>query len=524
EIPRPYAPGPIAPEAQAKFFNLRSEADYLMASLIPVLLATLLSIPMQIFTNSIHSMLPFRAMGYDDNGALAEDSLCLSRTSNLIVAPKIAVRFIRRFRDPLPLLVLILSLGSMVLVPLSSEVIRLEFSPVECVRNDTLCAYGLRKSALPLRAAEGLLVFTTILVLGLGVILFRWRSGVAAEPWSIASMASLLSGSQPQLRDLMRSLPPCVDGAYLRGGQISKVLDGQLFKLGYQGPESVNCGIGIVINNAPTLDDNISIRLTVRDPPQRQGAIQPAKPRRHIPPPRTIEMLIQVTALILTVGLLILILLYENIIWGRGNGFEAFMDSQSFGVRILFTSFGTAVSAFWDYHFSNISESRIYQRLSAAAGSSQTARHSILLSPPLSVFTAAASGLWRPSVYNTKNKNDVLYLNISLAAVLAKFTPILFSGIPFRNTVTWKMHEASTWTAVAVLSYMVLVLAVSLLSSRNRVYMPVKADSVAGCMYYVCDSVMLKDFEGLAAVRQKERDKLVAEMVRTYVFGEGLGV
>lgn len=50
----------------------------------------------------------------------------------------------------------------------------------------------------------------------------------------------------------------------------------------------------------------------------------------------------------------------------------------------------------------------------------------------------------------------------SLAAVLARFTPILLSGVPFRLTVTWKMHETYTWMLVCVLGYMVLVLFVSL--------------------------------------------------------------
>lgn len=49
-------------------------------------------------------------------------------------------------------------------------------------------------------------------------------------------------------------------------------------------------------------------------------------------------------------GLLILILYYENTI--LDTPFEHFMDSQSYGVRILFTAFGTSVGGFWDYCFS----------------------------------------------------------------------------------------------------------------------------------------------------------------------------
>lgn len=145
-----------------------------------------------------------------------------------------------------------------------------------------------------------------------------------------------------------------------------------------------------------------------------------------------------------------------------------------------------------------ISEAQIYRRLSTTP---QPARTSILLSPPSNIFI----GLWR---YFPR---DILPFNIALATLLAKFTPILFSNIPFRNTVTWKMHEACTWLAVAVLSYMVFILVASLVWSQkqSRPYMPVKTDTIVGYMYYLVRSGMLKEFEGLATLGRKERDRLV---------------
>ena len=66
--------------------------------------------------------------------------------------------------------------------------------------------------------------------------------------------------------------------------------------------------------------------------------------------PSTMEHTMQVLALVLTTGLLILILYYENTV-NLNTTFEVFMDSQAFGVRILFTAFGTAVSGFWGYYY-----------------------------------------------------------------------------------------------------------------------------------------------------------------------------
>lgn len=55
-------------------------------------------------------------------------------------------------------------------------------------------------------------------------------------------------------------------------------------------------------------------------------------------------------------------------------------------------------------------------------------------------------------------------------------------------------------------------------------YMPAAPDSLAGWIYYVCDSAMLRDFERLSMVGQRERDGRVERMGRVYRFGWMTGV
>jgi len=52
---------------------------------------------------------------------------------------------------------------------------------------------------------------------------------------------------------------------------------------------------------------------------------------------------------------------------------------------------------------------------------------------------------------------------------------------------------------------------------------PVRTDTIAGCIYYLFDSQMLRDFEGLSTKDQKERDRLVSGMNKWYWFGPGPG-
>ena len=370
--PRPL-PGPIPPGAGAAFSNLRSQADFLMASVIPVLLTTILGIVMQVFISSISSMQPFRALGYP-GGAFPEDSLTLPRSSPL--ASLTGVRLMYRYGDTLPVFNVLLSTLLTVLIPASSEVIRVEFSS-RCgslsadggYSTKVVCAFGLRKSTVLVRVTESILAVLAALVVGMGFLLFRWRTGVAAEPWSIASMACLLSSSDDKFRSAMGAIPPYVHGSYIRDGQIKAALgESRRFRMGFYDINETRgerrsdntiiqqgYGIETVAETAP-VDDKTPIRVTTRDPPDRE-AITPAdqghKMRRwwHVTPD-TRDLAIRALALTTIIGLLILILYYENTI-APNTRFEEFMNSETFGVRILFTSFGTIISLFWDYYLSS---------------------------------------------------------------------------------------------------------------------------------------------------------------------------
>jgi len=69
---------------------------------------------------------------------------------------------------------------------------------------------------------------------------------------------------------------------------------------------------------------------------------------------------------------------------------------------------------------------------------------------------------------------------------------------------------------------MLLVLVAAFLIQQP--YMPVEPQTLASCMYYVCDSEMLKSFEGLALFGKGDRDRLVRTMDKRYVFGKISGV
>jgi len=364
--------GPPPPGPASDVFNLRSDMDFLMASFIPVLLTTLLGIAIQVYTSNLGSMLPFQALA---RGARTGDSLLLPQSTGPL-ACIVGIRFIRRYKDALPFLTFLLSTISTVLVPISSEVIRLEhsrhcknttdvespFIPLAIVLaspeapprpKEVLCAIGLRKSGIPLRVAEGLLAAMAVLVITIWYMLRQRRTGVATNPWSIASMANLMSDKE--FCDKIRSIPRCVDGAYLPKSEIKNALGKNTnFYIGLYKPESngrstSEQGYGIVAS-VPTPQDKTPIRITTKNPPVRKAIPYRRDARWWHLTPNTWNVIIRTVALVFTTGLLALILYYENTI-SPNTGFEAFMNSETFGVRIMFTSFGTITSWFWDFYF-----------------------------------------------------------------------------------------------------------------------------------------------------------------------------
>jgi len=54
--------------------------------------------------------------------------------------------------------------------------------------------------------------------------------------------------------------------------------------------------------------------------------------------------------------------------------------------------------------------------------------------------------------------------------------------------------------------------------------MPVDPSTLAGNMYYVCDSLILQDFKGMSTMGEKERNTQIKEVGNKYQFGQMVGV
>ncbi|KAI0539354.1 hypothetical protein GGR58DRAFT_524655 [Xylaria digitata] len=142
-------------------------------------------------------------------------------------------------------------------------------------------------------------------------------------------------------------------------------------------------------------------------------------------------------------GTLILVLYYAQT--GGDTAFERFIDSDSFGVRILFSSLGVIINLFWSSFFSAVAIMTSYQVL---AERPREACQSILLASPTNAF----SGLW----HATRTRRGFLGI-VSLASIFSQSLSIFLSNVPFRVTQTFFVFQLSAWGAVGIMSFMVLI-------------------------------------------------------------------
>ena len=143
----------------------------------------------------------------------------------------------------------------------------------------------------------------------------------------------------------------------------------------------------------------------------------------------------------------------------------------------------------------------------------QPAHKSVLVSPATTVFPGFAGAVAR---------REGFVLVVSLTTILAKFAPTLLSTIPFNPAQTWQMHLVCAWLTVGCLGHMTLVLGYRIAFVAYP-HLPVDPGCLAGRIYYLCDSALVADYEGMATLRAKEFGSRVAP-TRRYRFGKMVGV
>ncbi|KAM7217640.1 hypothetical protein V8F06_007024 [Rhypophila decipiens] len=563
----PHVPG----SQPAELVLANTAISYYAIYFLPVLLTACLLIPIQAIDSEIKLLLPYRLLTAATHGKSSttgnsltkegsEEALTMN-TSGLLSRFKNgwSVLFFRH-HDPISIISDVMLLSVAILITISVETIGLKLRGSCTSTNVRSCILTIAVFSRPARVAQALLALIVVCILVLWFMLARWKSGLAVHPGSVASICSLVQ--IPETRDyLLRGVNRVRWESSVYGGtkgdeDLNKLLErqftGSRLRLGWEdgdragtGPRAEEYGLVFCeLGDGLKADRGRNARFgqaiggsegagswwwwprpgpvgrQERRPSAVASIAAPSTTTSGRRQKRTMkyrvstgERTLQFALLFVLCGLLAMVLYYENTEFANPSDspFEYFMDSQSFGVSMLFSGLGQVISFSWDYFFFNFDKRSIYRLLSHRP---QPARRSVLHVRSPTVISGLLSAI---------RHRDVLAGSISLAGILSKFLPVPLASVPFQSSQTWQTHEICVWTTVTLLLIMIVVLIAHMWLVKWPA-MPATPDSLAGWIYYVIDSAMLRDFERLSMVSTKERDKRVQRMGRLYRFGWMTGV
>ncbi|KAJ2902617.1 uncharacterized protein MKZ38_000284 [Zalerion maritima] len=469
-------------------------AEYFAGKFLPAFYAVGISIILRIIDINAKLYQPFRALS-DPAGAFGQDSLNLQYNGLMgFVTPVITLVQ----GHPIPFITTFTALLSSFLVPLSSEAIGIKLTgncQITAIEN---CAGRLGVS--PAIAFILVAMLSTIIILLLLLIFFlrKYNTGLYSNPWSIAGMASL--AANPDIR---------INGA--DSASIKASLAEKRFGMGSfensRGRDDY--GIVLVDESGRQLTDG-----TDRDDSSDYGMdnggetnLATGTKRHNVPfmalswPWRLAFIFVLLTMFGLT--------LYYHLTSTKSNPFRDWIQGQSFGVRFLFAGVGVVVAMCFFSFFISVALISPYANMQHR---SQLPDKSILLTRPTNAFF----GIW-----TAIKRGDVFLILVAFMAIVTEFLPIILVNVPYSLTQTRTTHVVCTRLTMAILIADILVVFASLF--RKWPHMPADPRNIAGAMYYVTESRMLRDFEGTSEMKRQERDTWLREKGRRYFYGETPG-
>jgi hypothetical protein len=479
--------------------------DYMMGAFLPTILAAIIAYPFKLININARLMQPFHelATAREADGVSAEASIFLRfyDWTGALSLPRSV-----RLRQPVIVISDLLVLGAALLAPIAAETVSVHVAD-GC---DSGCFGSLRVTTIPGRVLEALMATMMALLISLIVLLnlFRWETGVSHNPWGIAGMASL--GLSPGIRDRIRKIP-CNSRGDIKENMMLEALTERKYALEEywisSRPGSVGVrGYGIVVKTGND-DANKLVKTNRRGHREARG--QKGEKKAVTQPFALLTWWGRCTLLFIFSCVMIIATYYETT--SLDSGFERFMDSRGFGIRFFFTALGVVIGGCMETFFRSVAIILPYQLLSKHA---LPAGRSILLSPPTNAFSG---------VYSAFRQRSIFLGIVSFATILAElFLPVTLSHVPFSHLDTYETQLVCAWLSISILAFMILTILYSFLIRWP--HMPVDPRTIAGAMFYMCDSWMLGAMEGMATLGKDDRDSTMHSQRLKYKYANSEGV
>ncbi|KAK0730875.1 hypothetical protein B0H67DRAFT_639324 [Lasiosphaeris hirsuta] len=471
-----------------------THADIFVGTFLPPLLGVGLVILLRVIDLNAKLYQPFQSLA-QAGGAQGAESLTMQYTGLMaFITPVVTLLQ----GHPVPFITTLMVGCASFIVPLATEAIGLKLHGY-CYLNTASqqCGPSLGISPVPANALIGLISAVIVLLLLILFFMRRWATGLNANPWSIAGIASLSGSTQVRIRQSSQQA-------------IKRAVSQKQYGLGwFQNALGRNeYGIILMDESGRGLHDHGEIDSD-SDGLSSTGAAEGPQTL----PFMTLRHPWRISLILFELAVLIFIIYYHVYYHGKvsdGGRLWGAMNSNSFGVRFISAIIGVIIAFCWQSFFLGVSVMTPYQLM---ATRTQPAARSILLSLSTNPFSG---------IYAAVKQRHLFFFATSLAAILSEFLPVLLSNVPFSLSQTGVTATVCTAMSGLFLSIHIAVLIASFFIRYPP--MPVDPRSVAGAMYYVSQSHMLtSDFDGVSQLDAEDRDRRVKESGRRYFYGVLVG-
>lgn len=307
---------------------------YFLGKFLPAMLAVMLSIPARIIDLNAQQYQPFYALNRP-NGAMGPQSMNLHFSG--------WTGFLQPFKvlsngHPVPFISMLIVWCSALMAPTAVEAIGFKMHGKCKINAFEGCAPALGVSPQPTHLLLALLAFTIVLLCCLLFFLRNWDTGLYANPWSVAGIASLASN---------REIRPKKASEH----KIAKEMAEKRYGFGLFENRMGQTEYGIVLYD--DAGENLHDEGVISDSNSLDShtAISAKKRRRN--PFMVLGLAWRLVFLVFLLGLMAFLLYYHLTLDKPLVSFRRFMNSQTFGVRFLFATFGVIISFSWTAFFNS---------------------------------------------------------------------------------------------------------------------------------------------------------------------------
>ncbi|KAK1757826.1 hypothetical protein QBC47DRAFT_442913 [Echria macrotheca] len=470
--------------------------DVFVGTFLPPLIGIVLVIFIRVIDLNVKLYQPFQSLARGV-GATGAESLTMQYTGVMaFITPMITMIQ----GHPVPFISTLMVGCASFIVPLATEAIGLKLHGT-CYLNtaDPLCGPALGISPTPANALVGLIAAVIVMLLLVLFFSLRWPTGLHANPWNIAGIASLARSAQVRIHQDSEQA-------------MRKAVSQKQYGLGWFENEAGREEYGIILTDDSGQGLQEQQGGSDAEGFGGAGAAAARIGSKALLPLMPLRLPWRVSLIVLQLAVLVFIVYYHVYYHGKvddGGKLWAFMNSNTFGVRFISAVVGVVIAFCWQSFFLSVSVMTPYQLM---ARRTQPAARSILFSPSTNPFSG---------IYAAVKHRHVFLFATSLAAILSEFLPVLLSNVPFSLSQTYTAASVCAIMASLFLGILVSVLIASFFVKYPP--MPVDPRSIAGAMYYVSQSHLLGDFEGISQLTGKEREYRVRTMNRRYFYGVLVG-